>query len=248
MVACPKCGQENPEGVRFCHACGAPLEQGHTPHEVRKTVTVLFSDVVGSTPLGERLDPESLRRLMARYFDEMRAALEGHGGTVEKFIGDAVMAVFGVPTLHEDDALRAVRAAVEMRERLAALNEKLVESYGVDLEIRIGVNTGEVVAGAGDATLVTGDAVNLAKRLEQAAGPGEILIGKETHRLVRNEVEAGPPQSVSGKGEEGEGAPPRPPEPGRARAGRRGGGGPPPRPRGGGAGPPGRGRAGPGGG
>src|SRR2546423_9823563 len=171
MVACPKCGQENPEGVRFCHACGAPLEQGHTPHEVRKTVTVLFSDVVGSTPLGERLDPESLRRLMARYFDEMRAALEGHGGTVEKFIGDAVMAVFGVPTLHEDDALRAVRAAVEMRERLAALNEKLVEAYGVDLQIRIGHHTSEGDAGAGGATTVSGETVELTERLQQAHTP-----------------------------------------------------------------------------
>jgi class 3 adenylate cyclase/tetratricopeptide (TPR) repeat protein len=221
MVACLNCGQENPDGVRFCHACAAPLEPGHTPQEVRKTVTVLFSDVVGSTPLGERLDPESLRRLMARYFDEMRAALEGHGGTVEKFIGDAVMAVFGVPTLHEDDALRAVRAAVEMRQRLAALNEKLVESYGVDLEIRIGINTGEVVAGAGEATLITGDPVNLAKRLEQAAGPGEILIGKETHRLVRNEVEAGPLESFSVKGKEDEVAPWRLDELGRSGVSRR---------------------------
>ncbi|TMK92840.1 MAG: zinc-ribbon domain-containing protein [Actinobacteria bacterium] len=208
MVACPSCGRQNPDDARFCHACAAPLgDRPAAAHEVRKTVTVLFSDVVGSTPLGERLDPESLRRLMARYFDEMRAPLEGHGGTVEKFIGDAVMAVFGVPQLHEDDALRAVRAAFEMRQRLTVLNQELAESYGVDLEMRIGINTGEVVAGAGAATLVTGDAVNLAKRLEQAAGPGEILIGKETYRLVRDEVEAGPLESFAVKGKRDEIAP-----------------------------------------
>ena len=191
MAACSNCGQENLEGARFCHACAAPLAEGASAaHEVRKTVTVVFCDIVDSTPLGERLDPESLRRVMSRYFGEMRAALEAHGGTVEKFIGDAVMAVFGVPTLHEDDALRAVRAADEMRERLAALNDELLSTYGVELEMRVGINTGQVVAGrAGAPTLATGDAVNLAKRLEQAAGSGEILIGAETYRLVRDSVE-----------------------------------------------------------
>src|SRR5919201_410952 len=115
--------------------------------EVRKTVTVLFADVAGSTALGERLDPELLRRVMQRYFEEMRAVLERHGGTVEKFIGDAVMAVFGVPTVHEDDALRAVRAAVELRDALRELNEDLDRQWGLALQIRIGVNTGEVVTG-----------------------------------------------------------------------------------------------------
>ena len=191
MVACPNCRQENVEGARFCHACAAPLGDGAAPaHEVRKTVTIVFCDLVDSTVLGERLDPEPLRRVQARFFDEMRTALEAHGGTVEKFIGDAVMAVFGVPTLHEDDALRAVRAAIEMRARLAALNEELTPSFGVTLQMRVGINTGPVVAGgAGTPTLATGDAVNLAKRLEQAAGAGEILIGRETYRLVRGEVE-----------------------------------------------------------
>src|SRR2546421_10599065 len=119
MAACPNCGQNNPQTARFCQACAAPLAAGAgASHEVRKTVTVVFCDVVDSTPLGEGLDPESLRRVMSRYFDEMRTALEAHGGTVEKFIGDAVMAVFGVPILHEGDALRAARAALEMRERL----------------------------------------------------------------------------------------------------------------------------------
>ena len=192
MAACPNCGQENPVGARFCQACAAPLAAAPAAgHDVRKTVTVLFSDIVDSTPLGERLDPESLRRVMSRYFGEMRAALEAHGGTVEKFIGDAVMAVFGVPTLHEDDALRAVRAASEMRERLEGLNDELRRAFGVELEMRVGINTGQVVAGRADApTLATGDAVNLAKRLEQAAGSGEILLGAETFRLVRDSVEA----------------------------------------------------------
>src|SRR5947199_456064 len=156
----------------------------------RRTVTVLFADVADSTPLGERLDPESLRRVMSRFFEQMSAVLERHGGTVEKFIGDAVMAVFGIPQLHEDDALRAVRAADAMRERLGVLNDELERGHGVRLEARIGVNTGEVVAGdpAGGQRLVTGDPVNVAARLEQAAGPGEILIGARTHRLVHEAI------------------------------------------------------------
>src|SRR5439155_2238297 len=191
VPVCPECGQENPEGFRYCGVCGVELAQAPAARaEVRKTVTVLFSDVTGSTSLGERLDAEALRRVMSRYFDEMQGVLERHGGTVEKFIGDAVMAVFGIPQLHEDDALRAVRAAVEMRERLAALNEELERERGVRLSIRTGVNTGEVVAGDASAgqKLVTGDAVNVAGRLEQAAQPGEILIGRDTRGLVRAAV------------------------------------------------------------
>jgi class 3 adenylate cyclase/tetratricopeptide (TPR) repeat protein len=170
--------------------------------EVRKTVTVLFADVTGSTALGEHLDPESLRGVMSRYFDEMRSAVEAHGGTVEKFIGDAVMAVFGVPVVHEDDALRAVRAASQMREMLASLNAELDRDWGARIQIRTGLNTGEVVAGdaSGGQTLVTGDAVNVAARLEQAADPGEILIGQETHRLVRDAVRAEPVEPLELKG------------------------------------------------
>ena len=169
---------------------------------VRKTVTILFCDVTESTRLGESLDPESHRRLMSRYFEEMRAAIEHHGGTVEKFIGDAVMAVFGVPTVHEDDALRAVRAAADMRERLRTLNAELDASFGITLQMRIGVNTGEVVAGdpAEGHTLVTGDAVVIAKRLEEAAPPGEILIGKATYPLISHAVNAGPLQTFPAKG------------------------------------------------
>ena len=150
-------------------------------------MTLLFCDVTGSTALGERLDPESLRAVMARYFDAARLVIERHGGTVEKFIGDAVMAVFGIPVLHEDDALRAVRAAAELRDGLEKLNEDLMREYGTTLELRIGVNTGEVVTGTQE-RLATGDAVNVTARLEQAAQPGEILIGAETRVLVGDAV------------------------------------------------------------
>jgi class 3 adenylate cyclase len=141
-------------------------------------VTIVFCDVTGSTAMGESTDPESLRALLARYFERMRGIVEAHGGTVEKFIGDAVMVVFGVPAAHEDDALRACRAALEMRDALPELG----------VEARIGVNTGEVVTGT-EERLATGDAVNVAARLEQAAMPGTILIGEDTHDLVRDIVE-----------------------------------------------------------
>ncbi len=169
---------------------------------MRKTVTVFFCDVSGSTALGERLDPESLRQVMARYFETARTILERHGGTVEKFIGDAVMAVFGVPAVHEDDALRALRAAEELRDGLAGLNEELERAYGTRLELRIGVNTGEVVTGTAE-RIVTGDAVNVAARLEQAATPGDVLVGEGTIRLVRDAVEAEPidPMPAKGKAE-----------------------------------------------
>ncbi len=189
MATCSSCGSDNPEGFRFCGSCGAPLlEAAASTQETRRTVTVVFCDVTGSTALGEQLDPESLRAVMARYFDAMRQVIELHGGTVEKFIGDAVMAVFGVPVLHEDDAVRAVRAAVGMREALGELNVELERDYGTTLAVRIGVNTGEVVTGT-EERLATGDAVNVAARLEQAAEPDEILIGPDTYALVRDAVE-----------------------------------------------------------
>ena len=153
---------------------------------------MLFCDVTGSTALGETVDPERLRALLARYFERMKGIVESHGGTVEKFIGDAVMAVFGVPLSHEDDALRAVRAAVEMRDALPQLG----------LQARIGVNTGEVVTGT-EERLATGDAVNVAARLEQAARSGEVLLGDATLALVREavDVEALEPLELKGKGE-----------------------------------------------
>jgi class 3 adenylate cyclase/Flp pilus assembly protein TadD len=205
MVPCPNCGRENADDARFCQTCGGPLGPVEAPREARKVVTVLFSDVTGSTGLGERLDPETMRRVMGRYFAEMKAALEAHGGTVEKFIGDAVMAVFGIPVLHEDDALRAARAAVDMRDRLARLNAELERDQGVGILTRTGINTGEVVAGdpATGQTLVTGDAVNVAARLEQSAAPGEILLGEATYRVLRDAVaaEAVPAMAMKGKEE-----------------------------------------------
>jgi class 3 adenylate cyclase/tetratricopeptide (TPR) repeat protein len=196
---CANCGQENPDGFRFCGRCGAELAEPAPAREARKTVTIVFSDLAGSTALGERLDPEATRRLMRRYYDAMSTVVERHGGSVEKYIGDAVMAVFGIPTLHEDDALRAVRAAVEMRAALDALNDELERDYGVRVEARTGVNTGEVIAGEGR-TIAVGDPVNVAARLEQAAPPGEILLGDATHLLVRDAVRAEPVDSIQAKG------------------------------------------------
>ncbi len=192
VLACPNCGGANPDNASFCMACATPLTSATPAREVRKTVTVLFSDVAGSTELGERLDPESVRRVLELYFDMTRRVLERHGGTVEKFIGDAVMAVFGIPTQHEDDALRACRAAMEMNGELARLNEELEQDRGVKVATRTGLNTGEVIAGDPSLgrTLVTGDAVNLAARLQQVALPGQVLIGNETYRLVREAVTA----------------------------------------------------------
>jgi class 3 adenylate cyclase/tetratricopeptide (TPR) repeat protein len=167
----------------------------------RKTVSVLFCDLAGSTALGEQLDPEPLRELMGRWYEEMRVAVEGHGGIVEKFVGDAVMAVFGLPRAHEDDALRAVRAALEMQSSVGRLNAWLSARAVPELRVRIGINTGEVVTGDDAATLATGDAVNTAKRLEEAAEGGEILIGTVTERLVRHaaRLEAVTPVEAKGK-------------------------------------------------
>src|SRR3954462_15317335 len=202
VAVCRNCGAENRDEARFCDSCGPSLAEAAPTREVRKVVTVLFCDVTGSTALGERIDPESLRRVMARYFETAKAIVERHGGTVEKFIGDAVMAVFGVPTVHEDDALRAVRAADELRSALGGLNDELQASYGTRLELRMGVNTGEVVTGT-EERLATGDAVNVAARLEQASPPGEVLLGEQTYGLVRSsvEVEAAPPLAAKGKAE-----------------------------------------------
>ncbi len=171
--------------------------------ETRRVVTVVFTDLKDSTVLGAELDPETVREVMARYFDEMRGVLERHGGTVEKFIGDAVMAVFGMPVAHEDDALRAVRAAVEMREQLDHLNTELNTSWGIVLSARTGVNTGEVLAGVARSghSFLAGDAINTAARLEQFAEPGEILVGEPTYRLVHAavSVERLAPLTLKGK-------------------------------------------------
>ena len=192
VAICGTCGRESPDDFGFCPACGAALPGGTAAREVRKVVTILFCDLTGSTEIGDRTDPEALRAMMRRYYETARAVLERHGGTVEKFVGDAVMAVFGIPVATENDALRAVRAAVELRDTV----------HGLGLEARIGVNTGDVVAGEGD-TLVTGDAVNVAARLEQAAGAGDVLIGAATLSLVRDAVTSEPIQ-LALKGKPGE--------------------------------------------
>ena len=193
MVVCPTCSAENDGDARFCKSCGVSLAAAEV-REQRKTVTVVFCDVVGSTALGESQDPEAVRVLLVRYFERMRGIVESHGGTVEKFIGDAVMAVFGVPLAHEDDALRACRGAIEMREALPELG----------VQARIGVNTGEVVTGT-EERLATGDAVNVAARLEQAAAPGEVLIGASTRALVGAVVEVESVGRLALKGQVGPG-------------------------------------------
>ena len=187
MSVCAACGFEAEAPFKFCPECGASAVP--TGRELRKTVTVVFCDLSGSTALGEQTDPETLRALLARYFERMQGIVESHEGTVEKFIGDAVMAVFGVPLSHEDDALRACKAAMEMRESWPELG----------IVGRIGVNTGEVVTGTAE-RLATGDAVNVAARLEQAAAPGEILIGEETLGLVAAGVDVGTVEHLELKG------------------------------------------------
>ena len=157
VTDCLSCGAANAAGARFCSRCGTALSPAAADgvarrdaadaDESRKMVTVLFADVAGSTAVGERVDPETLRRVMSRHFDETRRIVEEHGGVVEKFIGDAVMAVFGIPRVHEDDAMRAVRAALVVRDRLAELDAELRDRLGTSIGWRIGVNTGQVVAG-----------------------------------------------------------------------------------------------------
>jgi class 3 adenylate cyclase/tetratricopeptide (TPR) repeat protein len=203
MAECLRCGALVADSSRFCSECGAPVTASlRSRQELRKTVTILFCDVVDSTVMGEQSDPETVRHAMSRYSDEMSRIVERHGGVVEHFRGDEVMAVFGVPTVHEDDALRSVRTGMAMQRRLADLNQELRATWGVTLACRIGINTGEVVAGdpSTGQTFVTGDAVNLAKRLEQAAAPGEILLGMATYPLVRDAVTVGRREQLSVKG------------------------------------------------
>jgi class 3 adenylate cyclase len=181
MRVCVSCGERNPDRARFCMQCAQPLDRVAYRKEERKIVSMVFADLEGSTAMEERLDQETVRALLTRFYVLSREILERHGGTVEKFIGDAVMGVFGVPRTHEDDALRAARSAVELQDTIARANEELLDRYGVTLRLRIGVNTGEVVAGdPRESSFVSGDAVNVAARLEQNAEAGTILIGEET--------------------------------------------------------------------
>jgi class 3 adenylate cyclase len=190
VPVCARCGRENPDQSSFCNSCGAAIvELPAAATEELKVVTVLFADITGSTALGERLDPEGLKEVTGAFFAAMRVEIEAEGGTVEKFIGDAIMAAFGVPRVHEDDPARALRAALRMRARLHELNTMLTERYGVALELRMGVNTGSVMAvidpRPGEA-LATGDAVNAAARLEQAAEPGQVLVAERTAQAARH--------------------------------------------------------------
>src|SRR4051812_36107465 len=203
LVQCGSCGGGNSAVAKFCQHCGSPLEAPVA--ERRKVVTVLFCDVTGSTGLGERLDAEVLRTLMGRFYDAARVVVLRHGGSVEKFIGDAVVAVFGVPVSREDDALRAVRAAAEIQDEVRRLASDVRAQYDVDLAVRTGINTGEVVVGEARSggSFATGDAVNTAARLEQAAAPGQTLLGESTYQLVADAVDAQPlaPLTLRGKQE-----------------------------------------------
>jgi class 3 adenylate cyclase/tetratricopeptide (TPR) repeat protein len=204
MRICPSCGDQSPESMRFCNTCGASLSTV-VARESRRTVTIVFAMPKVHSLGGEAPGPETMRDVMSRYFEGMREALERHGGTVEKFIGDAVMAVFGLPVRHEDDAVRAIRAATDMQTSLDGLNPGFRTDHGIELSNHIGVNSGEVIAG--DAVtaqrMVTGDAVNTAARLEQAAGSGEVVLGDLTYRLARAqiEVEFMAPLNLKGKAE-----------------------------------------------
>ncbi|HET8664586.1 MAG TPA: AAA family ATPase [Nocardioides sp.] len=210
VVLCPSCGEENPAKFRLCGYCGTPLAQGAAdapaapvaaappvearlpPREIRKTVTLLFTDLKDSTALTGRIDAEAMNEIKARYFSAMAAEIRSHGGEVEKNVGDAIMAVFGRIRAREDDALRAVRAAHSMQSKVAELNEDFQRYYGVEISVRTGVNTGEIVANldpTADQNLATGDAVNVAARLEQNAPAGEVLLGGVTHELVQHHVE-----------------------------------------------------------
>jgi class 3 adenylate cyclase len=204
MPLCSACGQDNPEIARFCLACGAPLGE-EAPREERRIVSVVFVDLVGFTSRSEQLDPEDVRAILSPYHETVRAEIESFGGVVEKFVGDAVMAVFGAPTAHGDDPERAVRAALAVREAVATLNE---EQPGLELRIRGAVNTGEAVVSLsarpalGEA-MVAGDVVNTAARLQQHAPVGEIVVGEETYRATRAAIgyESVEPVTAKGKAE-----------------------------------------------
>jgi class 3 adenylate cyclase/tetratricopeptide (TPR) repeat protein len=203
MPVCGECGQENPEGARFCNACAAPLAAEHArAREERKVVTVFFADLVGFTGRAEQLDPEDVRAMLSPYYGRLRSEIERFGGTVEKFIGDAVMAVFGAPVAHEDDPERAVRAALAVREAILELNEA---DPALDLHVRIAVNTGEAVVALGARPsegegMVAGDVVNTAARLQTAAPVDGILVGETTYRATERTIEYGPGEPVRAKG------------------------------------------------
>jgi class 3 adenylate cyclase/tetratricopeptide (TPR) repeat protein len=211
-VRCRHCGFENGTGARFCANCGRPLVQDAAAYgaaplaaaETRRIITALFADLAGSTALTERLDPEDARAVVGKFYDTVREAVERYDGTVANLLGDAVLAVFGLPTSHEDDPERAVRAALALRDAMAGLNAHLEAEHDLRLEVRVGVNTGEVVAASGstfDRDFLIADAVTTAARLQQTVGPGTVAVGDRTHRLTRGVIEYRtlPPLEVKGK-------------------------------------------------
>ena len=197
-LTCQQCGAPLPEDARFCPRCGSPVAALLT--DERKVVTILFADLAGSTELAAQLDPERFREVMAAFFRAVSTELESLRGRAEKFVGDAVMAVWGVPHAHDDDALRAVRAGFAIRDRTARLGQAL--ALAVPLRVRVGINSGAVATGSGpaDQFLVAGAAVNMAARLQEAAEPDEILVGETTWQLTQHAVEFGPARSVSARG------------------------------------------------
>jgi class 3 adenylate cyclase/tetratricopeptide (TPR) repeat protein len=203
LPVCPACGQENPEGARFCNSCGAPLGAEHeAAREERKVVTVFFADLVGFTGRAEQLDPEDVRGMLSPYYARLRSEIERFGGTVEKFIGDAVMAVFGAPVVHEDDPERAVRAALAVRDAIQEMNEA---DPALDLHVRIAVNTGEAVVALGARSsegegMVAGDVINTAARLQAAAPVDGILVGETTYRATERAIEYTAAEPVQAKG------------------------------------------------
>src|SRR5438477_454714 len=195
MAVCASCGSENPAGFRFCGSCGAPLD-AEPQREERKVVTVLFADLVGFTARAERMDPEDVRAVLAPFWERLRGELEQRGGTVEKFIGDAVMALFGAPVAHEDDPERAVRAALAIRDWARETP---------DVQVRIAVNTGEalVLLGAKPSEgegMAAGDVVNTAARLQAAAPVNGVLVGEITYRATRHVIEYLEREQVVAKG------------------------------------------------
>jgi class 3 adenylate cyclase len=199
---CPSCAATTLPGQRFCGACGTALSRDAATDEIHRQVTIVTSDLKGSTALGERLDPESLREVMTTYIDEMRAVFEGHGGTIEKIIGDAIVAVFGLPTAREDDALRAVEAAAESQRALASLNDQLEQRWGVRLTVRTGVASGDVVVGEASAGqhVLTGPTIAIATAMEQNAPAQEVLLAGSTLEAVRERVEVEAMGPVQPKG------------------------------------------------
>src|SRR5438105_11830975 len=191
MPACPTCGEDNPDRARFCWSCGAALaEVAPSGAEERKVVSILFVDLVGFTARSDRADPEDVRATLRPYHARLKQEIEHYGGAVEKFIGDAVMAVFGAPVAHGDDAERAARAGLRVLEAIGELNR---EHPGLGLSARAAVTTGEAVVGVGSApelgeALAMGDVVNTASRLQAAAPPGGLIVGEETYRATRHAI------------------------------------------------------------